>query len=120
MREEGFCVPMTLDLYQREARKMAVYPGRGTHEGLVYTTLGLAGEAGELANHLKKVLRDDGSKLTPERRKAILGELGDILWYVSQCAREMGFTLDEVGKANLEKLQSRTVRDRIRGSGDHR
>ena len=120
MRDQGFCAPLTLDMYQREAFKVAEYPGIGTPEGLVYTTLGLTGEAGELANHLKKVMRDDGHEMTPERRKAMLGELGDILWYVSQCAKEMGFTMNEVGQANLEKLASRSVRGKIQGSGDHR
>jgi len=120
MREEGFCAPLTLDMYQREAHKVAIYPGIGTRDGLAYTIVGLCGEAGELANHFKKVMRDDGSELTPQKKKAMIGELGDILWYVSQCAQEMGVTLDDVGKANLKKLGSRTIRGKIQGSGDHR
>ncbi|BDG16480.1 MULTISPECIES: nucleoside triphosphate pyrophosphohydrolase family protein [Thermus] len=108
---------MTLDAYQEEAKKTALYPEAYR---LLYPTLGLAGEAGELANKVKKVLRDHGGTLTPETREALLQELGDVLWYVAQVATDLGVSLEAVAQANLEKLRSRQARGKLSGSGDNR
>ncbi len=108
---------MTLDAYQEEARKTALYPEAYR---LIYPTLGLAGEAGELANKVKKVLRDQGGEVTEEVRQALLAELGDVLWYVAQVATDLGASLGAVAQANLEKLRSRQGRSRLGGSGDTR
>lgn len=108
---------MTLEAYQEEARKTALYPEAYR---LLYPTLGLAGEAGELANKVKKVLRDHGGVLTEEAREALLLELGDVLWYVAQVATDLGVSLEAVAQKNLEKLRSRAERGRIGGSGDLR
>ena len=110
---------MMLNEYQKGALKTAVYPRVGTGE-VVYPSLGLAGEAGEVANKVKKVLRDYGGHLTPEMKSAILQELGDCLWYIAQISSEMAVDLDEVAKMNLDKLQSRSEREQLRGSGDGR
>ena len=69
--------------------------------------MGLASEVGEVANHAKKVYRDDGGTLTKGRRTAMIDELGDVLWYVSQCADDLGVTLDEVALINIGKLRAR-------------
>ena len=74
---------------------------------LFYTALGLAGEAGEVANKVKKVMRDDGAEITAGRREAIKDELGDVLWYVAMCAAEIDCDLGTVARENLEKLQHR-------------
>ena len=87
---------------------------------LVYPALGLAGEAGELANKVKKVLRDHGGRLSEEAREAILAELGDVLWYVAQVATDLGESLEAVAQANLAKLRSRKERGRLGGDGDDR
>ena len=87
---------------------------------LVYPALGLAGEAGELANKVKKVLRDHGGHLSEEAREAILAELGDVLWYVAQVATDLGESLEAVAQANLAKLRSRKERGRLGGDGDDR
>ncbi|WP_337845119.1 nucleoside triphosphate pyrophosphohydrolase family protein [Thermus sp.] len=108
---------MTLEAYQEEAKKTALYPE--AHR-LLYPTLGLVGEAGELANKVKKVLRDHGGVLTEEAREALLLELGDVLWYVAQVATDLGVSLEAVAQKNLEKLRSRAERGRIGGSGDLR
>ncbi len=109
---------MQLSDYQRDSRATAVYPDAGNN--LVYPTLGLSGEAGEVAEKVKKLLRDDGGVLTAERREALGKELGDVLWYVAQVATEAGLELEAVAAANLDKLRSRRDRDVLRGSGDDR
>ena len=82
--------------------------------------MGLTGEAGEVADKVKKVLRDRDGVFDLERREAIKLELGDVLWYVAQLSSELGFELNEVAEANLNKLASRAKRGQIKGSGDER
>jgi NTP pyrophosphatase (non-canonical NTP hydrolase) len=109
---------MLLSDYQARSRRTATYPGAG--ENIVYPTLGLAGEAGEVAEKVKKLLRDDGGILSEERRAALAAELGDVLWYVAQVATEAGLDLEEIAQANLDKLLSRQQRGVLSGSGDSR
>jgi NTP pyrophosphatase (non-canonical NTP hydrolase) len=109
---------MELSEYQELSRRTATYPGAG--ENLVYPTLGLAGEAGEVAEKVKKLLRDDGGVMSDERRAALAGELGDVLWYVAQVATEAHLDLEEIAQANLDKLLSRKERGVLSGSGDTR
>lgn len=104
--------------YQRDSRATAVYPGAGAN--LLYPTLGLCGEAGEVAEKVKKMLRDDAGFLTDERREALGAELGDVLWYVAQVATEAGLELDAVAAGNLAKLRSRAERAALGGDGDER
>ena len=109
---------MRLSDYQRDSRRTATYPGAGAN--LVYPTLGLAGAAGEVAETVKKLLRDDDGVLGDERRAALAGELGDVLWYVAQVATEAGLELEAIAEANLQKLLSRAQRGVLSGSGDER
>jgi NTP pyrophosphatase (non-canonical NTP hydrolase) len=109
---------MEFATYQRESRKTAVYPGAG--ENLIYPTLGLCGEAGEVAEKVKKILRDQQGLVTDENRQALQKELGDVLWYVAQVASELGLDLAVVAEKNLEKLFSRKERGVLSGSGDNR
>jgi NTP pyrophosphatase (non-canonical NTP hydrolase) len=109
---------MLLSDYQTLSRRTATYPGAG--ENIVYPTLGLAGEAGEVAEKVKKLLRDDGGVLSEERRGALAAELGDVLWYVAQVATEAGLELEEIAQANIDKLLSRQERGVLSGSGDQR
>jgi NTP pyrophosphatase (non-canonical NTP hydrolase) len=108
---------MDLSEYQRQSRRTAEYP---RDAWLAYPALGLAGEAGEVAEHAKKAIRDDGGKIGEERKAAMAKELGDVLWYVAQLASELGLDLDEIAKQNLEKLFSRQARGVLSGSGDDR
>jgi NTP pyrophosphatase (non-canonical NTP hydrolase) len=109
---------MLISEYQELSRRTATYPGAG--DNIVYPTLGLAGEAGEVAEKVKKLLRDDGGVLSADRRDALAGELGDVLWYVAQVATEAGLDLDEIAQGNLDKLRSRQRRGVLSGSGDRR
>lgn len=106
-----------LSEYQRLSRRTAEYPREAW---LAYPALGLSGEAGEVAEHAKKAIRDDGGEVSPERRDAMAKELGDVLWYVSQIASELGLDLDEIAQTNLDKLLSRQRRGVLSGSGDDR
>jgi len=108
---------MQLSEYQRRSRGTAEYPREAW---LAYPALGLAGEAGEVAEHAKKAIRDDGGAIREERRAAMSKELGDVLWYVAQLASELGLELDEIAEANLQKLLSRQRRGVLSGSGDDR
>ena len=109
---------MTFDEYQEKSRETAVYPNQG--DNFVYPTLGLVGEAGEIAEKVKKVIRDNGGKLDEERKVALTKELGDVLWYLSQLATELKVSLNEIADINIKKLQDRHQRDAIKGSGDDR
>jgi NTP pyrophosphatase (non-canonical NTP hydrolase) len=108
---------MDLSEYQRLSRRTAEYPREAW---LAYPTLGLAGEAGEVAEHAKKAIRDDGGSVGDERKAAMSKELGDVLWYVAQIATELGLDLNEIAEQNLEKLFSRQERGVLSGSGDDR
>lgn len=96
---------MNFEEYQSEASKTALYPRRMSN--LEYPTLGLAGEAGEVANIVKKIQRDNEGIITDETRDKLRDELGDVLWYISACADELGLTLDEVAAFNVNKLAKR-------------
>lgn len=108
----------TFSTYQRESPK--TWNVISTDHPIVYPTLGLANEAGEVAGKIKKIFRDKGGTISEEDRQALKYELGDVLWYLTQICTELGLTLEEVAQANLEKLFSRLERGQIRGEGDNR
>jgi len=106
---------MNINTYQQEAAKTAIYKDK-----LIYPTLGLAGEAGEVANKVKKILRDNSGELEEDVRQNLISELGDVLWYVAALATDLKTELSEVANKNMEKLNSRKNRGAIGGSGDNR
>lgn len=109
---------MTFEEYQVESRKTAIYPNKDSN--FIYPTLGLAGEAGEVAEKIKKVLRDGNGIVSDEKREELTKELGDVLWYVANLSQELSIKLEDVASKNLEKLQSRQQRGELHGSGDNR
>lgn len=111
---------MTFNLsdYQTQSRK--TWQLVHVDHPIVYPTLGLANEAGELAGKVKKIFRDKGGLIGDDDRAALKGELGDVLWYLAQICTELDLTLEEVAQANLEKLFSRLERGQIGGEGDTR
>lgn len=109
---------MQLSEYQKLSRRTAQYPAIG--EKFVYPTLGLVGEAGEIAEKVKKIFRDQKCVLTAETRDLLEKELGDVLWYIAQLATELDLDLDQVAQKNLDKLSSRLERGKINGDGDNR
>ena len=108
---------MTLNEYQQHALETAIYPDESR---IVYPTLGLTGEAGEVADKVKKVIRDTHGEFTPEQKQETMKEIGDVLWYCATLSHDLGYDLEEVARTNVEKLRSRMERHRITGSGDNR
>ena len=109
---------MDLNAYQLKSKKSAAYSSFGA--GYVYPALGLASEAGEVAGKIKKAIRDNNGLVDKARKEDIKEELGDEMWYVAQLATDLGLTLDEIARANIEKLYSRLERGKIQGDGDNR
>lgn len=107
----------SLNKYQAEAMVTAVFK---EELKIVYPALGLNGEAGEVAEKVKKVLRGDSEGFTDDKCREIAKELGDCLWYVSVLANSIGYTLQEIAEMNINKLRSRQQRGRIGGNGDNR
>ena len=98
--------------YQKKAVSFAIYPA--THK-VLYPTLGLCGETGEVAEKVKKQVRDGVFN-----RHEVAKELGDVLWYLANLSNDIGYNLDEIADINIEKLTSRQDRNKIKGSGDNR
>lgn len=108
---------MTHNEYQEHALETAIYPAESR---IIYPTLGLTGEAGEVADKVKKIIRDNHKEFTAEKKAEIMKEIGDVLWYCATLSHDLGYTLDEVAQTNVDKLRSRMERSKITGSGDNR
>ena len=104
--------------YEIEAECLDSYP-MGEYKKCLYA-LGLCGEAGEIADKIKKVYRDTDGKTDWHVREDIGKELGDVLWYLTRLANAYGFSLEGIMAMNLQKLQDRKERGKIGGSGDNR
>jgi len=109
---------LRVQAYEQEAAKTAIYPCRG--DNVIYPVLGLVGEAGEIANKVKKIQRDHASVMPEEMRQSLGQEIGDCLWYLAALAYELDFALCDLAEANLEKLAQRQQRGTLQGSGDNR
>ncbi|SRR3989344_6059779 len=109
---------MTFEEYQSESSKTAKYPDVG--KNFIYPVLGLTGETGEVAEKIKKILRDKEGVVSDGDRQEIKKELGDVLWYLSRLSAELGLSLEDVAQSNIEKLFSRLERGEIHGEGDNR
>jgi NTP pyrophosphatase (non-canonical NTP hydrolase) len=103
--------------YSEEAISTAIY-GKGS--AIIYPTLGIAGEAGEIAEKVKKTLRDKNGEFTDEIKHDIALEIGDVMWYCNALARDIGYSLEEILDLNIIKLLSRRDRGVISGNGDNR
>ena len=109
---------ITASLYQEKACETAIFP---KHRATEYLTLGLTGEAGEIANKVKKFIRDGATKDEYLAKRIEIGyEIGDVLWYCAVLADELEMNLGHIMEKNLEKLADRHKRGKISGSGDHR
>jgi len=125
---------MNFNEYQKKTRETAEYPTCLLEEDQeaenvapvyrelrwIYTALGLAGEAGEVADKFKKIIRDKGGRVSSTDQEAIKLELGDVLWYVAQICDCLDIRMGDVATANISKLAKRKAKGTINGSGDHR
>lgn len=109
---------MNFNDYQQKSRATAKYPVIG--HGVIYPTLGLVNEAGEVSGKIKKIFRDKDGVIGEAEKEALKAELGDVLWYIAQVCSELNLSLDEVAQANIEKLLDRQARGKIQGDGDNR
>jgi len=105
----------TFNEYQKLAERTAIYTAK-----LIYPTLGLTGESGEFSNKVKKIIRDKEGQIDAETREEMVKELGDVLWYLSACATDLGVTLNSVAEQNIAKLNKRLENNTISGNGDNR
>jgi len=116
--KERYMSDITATEYQNKAAETAIFP---KEKALEYLTLGLAGEAGEIANKVKKLIRDGADREDYHAKLNAIGhELGDVLWYCAMLAREVDMNLGRIMKDNLEKLADRKARNRLQGDGDNR
>ena len=106
-----------LDMYQQVAKTTAIYP---REQAIIYPTLGLTGEAGEVANKVKKIIRDGSNKNDDRMVSEIKSEIGDCLWYIAVLADDIGCKLSDIANTNLIKLENRKKKGTIKGSGDKR
>ena len=106
-----------LDMYQQVAKTTAIYP---REQAIIYPTLGLTGEAGEVANKVKKIIRDGTNKNDEGLVQDLSAEIGDCLWYIAVLADDIGIKLSDIANINLEKLHKRKEKGTIHGSGDNR
>ena len=106
-----------LDMYQKVAITTAIYP---REQAIIYPTLGLTGEAGEVANKVKKIIRDGSDSKDERLVSEIKSEIGDCLWYIAVLASDFDIKLSDIASANLEKLANRKKKGTIHGSGDTR
>ena len=118
---KGIKLPTTLNEYQEMALETAIYPEEFK---VIYPALGITGEAGEVSDKIKKLIRDKGYKggriESDKDREDIALELGDVLWYVATLANDIGYNLEEIAILNYSKLKKRKEQGKIGGSGDHR
>lgn len=109
---------MTFEEYQEKAKETAVYPNVGNN--YIYPMIGLAGEVGEVANKVQKIIRDKNYVINEKDREELAKELGDVIWYISTLCFELGLSFEDVAEKNIEKLSSRKNREELSGSGDNR
>ena len=109
---------ITASMYQEKACETAIFPKK---QAMEYLTLGLTGESGEIANKVKKFIRDGAAKDEYLAKRIEIGyEIGDVLWYCAVLAEELEMNLGHIMEKNLEKLADRHKRGKISGSGDNR
>ena len=120
---------MDMNDYQAVAHQTAIYPdlyigvgeiGPNRIAPWLYPSIGLVGEAGELANKVKKILRDHNGEMDGDMRHEIALELGDVLWYVAELAGAIGYSLGSIAEMNEANLRNRAATNSLRGSGDGR
>ena len=109
---------MDFNEYQKKAFETAIYPNKGNN--IIYPALGMGGEAGEILNKIKKILRDENFSISKEKKDELIKEIGDLLWYIAALSTELKINLNDIAEKNIAKLSSRKERNQLHGSGDNR
>ena len=110
---------MTFDDYQKQALVTALRSD-DEFKDVMHWVLGLNGEAGEVAEKLKKIIRDKNGEISESDKQELAKELGDVLWYLAVFAHDLGVSFDDIAATNLKKLSDRKQRNVLGGSGDNR
>ncbi len=110
---------MNLNEYQEEALVTAIFSD-DEFKDLAHWVFGITGESGEIAEKIKKIVRDKDGVVGEEDKQELIKEIGDVLWYLAVLTKHLGYDFEEVGKRNIAKLRDRQKRDKIGGSGDNR
>ena len=108
----------TFEEYSKAIESLVLYPRKTEIEALQYVVLGLNGEAGEVAEQIKKAMRNDGGNLTPERIESLKKEAGDVLWYLTRLAAELNTNLAEIAQINVDKLFARREKGTLKHESD--
>jgi NTP pyrophosphatase (non-canonical NTP hydrolase) len=120
---------LSFNEYQEKAVSTAIYPpcavspnsvGESNGGEWIYPLIGLCGEVGEVAEKVKKIIRDKHGFVEDADREAIGKEIGDVLWYLAALCKEFNLNLQDVAQKNLDKLADRKARGTLGGSGDNR
>lgn len=108
--------------YQNNANVTVAYPNVGAN--IIYPALGMAGEAGEVAEKVKKLWRNNGimsgKNLNIEQKSQLVKEMGDVLWYIAALAKEIDVEMSEIARMNVDKVNDRLQRNAIKSEGDNR
>ncbi len=110
---------MKFNEYQKQALT-TVLSTNDYFKDTLHWVLGLNGEAGEVAEKVKKIIRDKNGEISAEDRVELGKELGDVLWYTAVFANQLGIDLDDIARDNISKLADRKRRNVLKGSGDNR
>lgn len=111
---------MDFDEYEKLAARTATFDDKPEDYKLMYLTVGIAGEVGEIAEKIKKIMRNDGGKISEDKKQDLHHEIGDVLWYLSQLSRVLGLPLSGAAEYNIKKLEDRAARNVIKSTGDNR
>lgn len=109
---------MNFNEYQNKAWETAIYPNKGNN--IIYPSLGLGGETGEVLEKIKKIMRDNEGNISDEKKDELAKEIGDVLWYLAALSTELKLNLNEIAERNISKLNSRKERAVLHGEGDNR
>ena len=120
MTDENTAAALDFDAYQQAAARSRTSAGVSIDHPIVYPTLGLTNEAGEVAGKVQKIFRDHGGVITDADRDALALELGDVLWYLTEIRSRLDIRLEDVAARNIAKIADRMSRGVLGGEGDHR
>lgn len=110
---------MNFTEYQDDVQELAITKLTGIHE-VMYSTLGILGEAGEISEKIKKIVRDKHGIISEEDKQLLGKETGDVLFYIAKFLSDIGLDFETIAMENIQKCRDRETRGVVSGSGDNR